>query len=53
MKHVSASYSVILRLQYPDAPGFLGRIASAIGDAGGSIGSVDVVSLERGLMTRA
>ena len=52
MKHLNASHGLIMRLEYPDAPGFLGRIADAIGDVEGSIGSVDVVTVERGLIAR-
>jgi malate dehydrogenase (oxaloacetate-decarboxylating) len=43
---------MVMRLGYPDVPGFLGRVASAIGDAGGSIGSVDIVKVEQGEITR-
>jgi malate dehydrogenase (oxaloacetate-decarboxylating) len=39
----SASYSFIVRLQIANRPGMLGRVASAIGDAGGDIGAVDLV----------
>ncbi len=52
MSHYSASYSFILRLRYSDRPGFLGRIASAIGEANGSIGSVDIVRIEKNEITR-
>ena len=52
MNHYSPSYSVILRLRYPDLPGFLGRVASAIGQADGSIGAVDLVQVEEGEITR-
>ena len=52
MKQHSASYSVILQLRYPDQPGFLGRIASVIGDADGSIGSVNIVEVEKNEITR-
>jgi malate dehydrogenase (oxaloacetate-decarboxylating) len=52
VKQHSPSYSVILRLRYPDLPGFLGRIASAIGEADGLIGSVDIVQVEKGEITR-
>jgi len=52
MKHHSPSYSVILRLRYPDLPGCLGRIASIIGEADGSIGSVDIVEIDKGEITR-
>jgi malate dehydrogenase (oxaloacetate-decarboxylating) len=43
---VSAQYSIILRVEIDHRPGMLGRVATAIGEAGGSIGSVDLVSLE-------
>jgi malate dehydrogenase (oxaloacetate-decarboxylating) len=39
----SGSYSVTVRAQYRNRPGMLGMIATAIGDAGGDIGAVDVV----------
>jgi len=52
MSHHSPSYSVILRLRYPDEPGFLGRIASTIGEADGSIGSVDIVNVRKSEITR-
>ncbi|MEQ9406475.1 MAG: NAD-dependent malic enzyme [Fuerstiella sp.] len=43
MTHHSPGYSITVRLRYPDLPGSLGRITSAIGDADGLIGAVDVV----------
>jgi malate dehydrogenase (oxaloacetate-decarboxylating) len=43
---VSAQYSIILRVEIDHRPGMLGRVATAIGEAGGSIGSVDLVSLD-------
>ena len=43
MPSVSAQYSIILRVEIDHRPGMLGRVATAIGDAGGSIGSVDLV----------
>ncbi len=43
----SASYSFIVRLQIASRPGMLGRVASAIGDAGGDIGAVDLVETTR------
>jgi len=52
MKQHSPSFSAILRLRYPDLPGFLGRIASTIGEADGLIGSVDIVQVEKGEITR-
>jgi malate dehydrogenase (oxaloacetate-decarboxylating) len=44
----SAQYSLTLRVEIDHRPGMLGKVASAIGDAGGTIGSVDLVSLEGG-----
>jgi malate dehydrogenase (oxaloacetate-decarboxylating) len=44
---VSAQYSIILRVEIDHRPGMLGRVATAIGDAGGSITSVDLVSLDQ------
>jgi len=52
MKHHSSSYSIVVRLRYSDTPGFLGRITSAIGEVEGSIGSVDIVSVENHEITR-
>src|SRR5438874_3277310 len=47
MKTPSASYSFTIRLQIANRPGMLGRVASAIGDAGGDIGAVDLVETTR------
>jgi malate dehydrogenase (oxaloacetate-decarboxylating) len=44
----SAQFSLTLRVEIDHRPGMLGNVASAIGDAGGTIGSVDLVSLEGG-----
>ena len=38
----SASYSLTVRLEIKNRPGMLGRVASAIGQAGGDIGAVDL-----------
>ncbi len=46
MPSVSAQYSIILRVEIDHRPGMLGRVATAIGDAGGSITSIDLVSLD-------
>src|SRR5204863_1666123 len=43
----SASYSLTVRLQIANRPGMLGRVALAIGDAGGDIGAVDLVESGR------
>ncbi len=44
--HTSAQFSVVLRVRIAHQPGMLGRVATAIGQAGGTIGSVDLVSLD-------
>ncbi len=43
----SASYSLTVRLEIRQRPGMLGRVTSAIGDAGGDIGAVDLVETTR------
>jgi malate dehydrogenase (oxaloacetate-decarboxylating) len=48
MPHLSASYSITARLQIDNKPGMLGRIATKIGDLGGSIGAIDMVRTEKG-----
>src|SRR3954449_1684390 len=42
----SAQYSLTIRVEIEHKPGMLGRVASAIGDAGGAIGSVDLVMVD-------
>jgi malate dehydrogenase (oxaloacetate-decarboxylating) len=44
----SAQYSLTIRVEIDHRPGMLGKVASAIGDVGGTIGSVDLVSLSGG-----
>src|SRR5687767_13974446 len=39
----SASFSIILRVKLGSQPGVLGDVTSAIGRAGGHIGSIDIV----------
>src|SRR3954471_2287019 len=48
MPSVSAQYSILLRVEIDHQPGMLGLVATAIGEAGGSIGSVDLVAIEGG-----
>jgi malate dehydrogenase (oxaloacetate-decarboxylating) len=52
MSHVSASFSATIRVRLADAPGAFGRLASAIGDAGGSLGAIDLVRVEKGIKVR-
>src|SRR5438105_6060775 len=47
MRTPSASYSFTVRLQIENRPGMLGRVASAIGEAGGDIGAVDLLETTR------
>jgi malate dehydrogenase (oxaloacetate-decarboxylating) len=42
----SAQYSLTLRVEIDHRPGMLGKVASAIGEAGGTIGAVDLVGVE-------
>ena len=48
----SASYSLTIRLEIKNRPGMLGRVASAIGEAGGDIGAVDLVESQRDRVIR-
>eukprot|EP00913_Durusdinium_trenchii_P028479 g26707.t1 len=41
-----------MRLRYADVPGALGRMTSAIGEANGVIGAVDIVDVRKGSITR-
>jgi len=52
MTHQSPSYSLTMRLRYPDRPGQLGRITTTIGEADGLIGSVDIVKVDKDIITR-
>src|SRR2546429_9903818 len=52
MKTPSASYSFTIRLQIENRRGMLGRVASAIGEAGGDSGAVDLVETTREITER-
>ncbi len=47
-----AGYTITVRAQYPNKPGMLGRLATAIGEAGGDIGAVDLVRTNRAQIVR-
>ena len=38
----SAQYRLTIRVRIGDAPGMLGQLTSAIGEAGGMVGAVDL-----------
>jgi malate dehydrogenase (oxaloacetate-decarboxylating) len=44
--HPSASFSATIRVRIPDEPGAFARLAAAIGEAGGSLGAIDLVRAE-------
>lgn len=48
----SASYSLTLRIRLPNRPGTLGEVTTAIGVAGGDIGAIDIVSVNRDATVR-
>lgn len=48
----SSSYSLTLRIEYPNKVGMLGRITSLIGELGGDIGAIDIVQSAKNAMTR-
>ncbi|MEM6979003.1 MAG: NAD-dependent malic enzyme [Planctomycetota bacterium] len=52
MNQPSPTYAVTIRLRYPDAPGAMGKITTAIGDADGAIGAVDIVKIDGRLISR-
>src|SRR5436309_2721651 len=45
MTSPSAQFSLTLRVEFDRRPGMLGEVATAIGDAGGSIGDIETVEL--------
>jgi malate dehydrogenase (oxaloacetate-decarboxylating) len=51
-QHLSASFSGTLRVRLSDAPGSFARLAQAIGEAGGSLGAIDLVRVEPGSKLR-
>jgi malate dehydrogenase (oxaloacetate-decarboxylating) len=48
----SASYSQTVRLVIPQLPGAFAKVATAIGDAGGILGAIDLVRVEDGSVIR-
>jgi len=52
MTHPSASFSATLRARLDDRPGAFADLARAIADAGGLLGAIDLVRVERGKKVR-
>ena len=50
--HPSASFSATLRVHLDDRPGAFAELAAAIAAAGGSLGAIDLVRVERGKKIR-
>jgi malate dehydrogenase (oxaloacetate-decarboxylating) len=48
----SASYSVTVRVELENRAGMLGQLTSEIGQRGGDLGAIDIVSVEKGVMVR-
>ena len=48
----SASYSMTLRVEFPHEAGSLGRVLTAIGNAGGMVGAVDIVRMRQKVSIR-
>jgi malate dehydrogenase (oxaloacetate-decarboxylating) len=49
----SPSYSLTLRIEYPNQVGMLGRVTSVIGEHGGDIGAIDIVQTSSGVGRRS
>jgi malate dehydrogenase (oxaloacetate-decarboxylating) len=52
MAHVSASFSATLRVRLENEPGAFGRVATAVGEAGALLGSIDLVRVEEDYKVR-
>jgi malate dehydrogenase (oxaloacetate-decarboxylating) len=52
MPQTPISYTLIMRIDMPNEPGAFGTLANAIGDAGGTIGAVDMRSVTRTRVVR-
>ncbi len=52
MASPAIGYTLVMRLEMPSSPGAFGALASAIGDAGGIIGAVDMRAVGKASVTR-
>src|SRR5476651_1689610 len=50
--HPSASFSATVRVRLDDTPGSFARFAAAVGEAGASLGAIDLVRVEHGTKVR-
>jgi len=50
--HPSASFSAAIRVRIDNHPGAFVRLAAAVGAAGGLLGAIDLVRVERTTKTR-
>src|SRR5437879_177584 len=48
----TASYSITVRAKIPDYPGAFALVATAIGEAGGNLGAIDLVEARKGYKLR-
>lgn len=46
------SFSVTIRIEYPNVVGMLGKLTSLIGESGGDIGSIDIVKIGKNTIVR-
>jgi malate dehydrogenase (oxaloacetate-decarboxylating) len=49
---LGVAYTLTIRCQITNQPGMLGRLTTAIGEAGGDIGAIDIVRAERSQIVR-
>jgi len=52
MPHVPISFTLIMRIEMPNEPGAFGILANAVGDAGGTIGAVDMHTVTKTRVVR-
>jgi len=50
--HPSPSYSITIRIEIDNRVGMFAQVANALSEAGGDIGSVDIVGVEKGKIIR-
>jgi malate dehydrogenase (oxaloacetate-decarboxylating) len=50
--HPSASFSAVIRVRIENHPGAFARLAAAIGEAGGLLGAIDLVRVEKDVKIR-